>query len=329
MPDEPFETILAETNLPIVDNIFSGIGENFIFEFELDQPEPVVDFSTCILKNEMPALLDYWQTDEMRKLLTANDKWQKILGFCSRWNNRGTRLNTHVKNIWFEFDNIQLSRELPEPCLFFSTRLLNPGKLNVNWLFQSALDILMPEKMADDFIRNVKNCIRALPANGAVFQTGVLLSRNTDGLRLCTTMAADNYQKYLEKIKWPGSFEYLVPAIQTFGQYADAVFVDIDVGREVSAKIGMECCFRNDGDVKRKVTDFFDLLIELDLCTGKNAKQVMDWINCSGRGEMFFKKKGLERGLSHIKIILNEDNTAAAKAYLSLSNRRSMLHRPY
>jgi hypothetical protein len=329
MRNVPFAAVLAKTNLDAANNIFSGIGANFIFEVELDKSEPFIDFSTCILKNEMQTLLEHWQKEDIKRVLKNNEKWQRVLRFCSEWARPGSLPGTNIKNIWFEFDNIQLSKELPEPCLFFSTHLLSTQpesgkvknrKLNLNWLFEGALEILIPERMADDFVRKVEDCIFALPPKGAIFQIGFLLSRSVDSLRICTTMRTDKYQEYLKKIKWPGSYEYLEPALQTFSQYTDGIFLDIDVKQDVLAKIGMECCFRNNDDTKPKLLEFFDLLIELNLCIEKNAKLIIDWLNGADKQETYWGKSGLKRGLSHIKIILDEDNTAAAKAYLSLSD---------
>jgi hypothetical protein len=315
--------------LEIVNNIFSGIGANFIFEVELDKPELCIDFSTCILKNEMQTLLEYWRNEDIKEELKNNEKWQRVLRFCSEWVRPGSLPGTNVKNIWFEFDNIQLAKELPEPCLFLSTHLLpaqfeteqvKSRKSDLNWLFDDALEILLPGRMSDGFVNKVEDCFFALPPKGAIFQIGVLLSRDVDSLRICTTMRADKYQEYLEKIKWPGSFEYLGPALQTFSQYADGIFLDIDVKQDVLAKIGMECCFRNNDEAKPKLLEFFDLLIELNLCTKKNAKLIVDWLNGADKKKTSWGKSGLKRGLSHIKVILDEDNTAAAKAYLSLSD---------
>lgn len=329
MPGGPFAAALARTNLEAVKNIFPGIGTNFIFEIELDKPEPGIDFSTCILKNEMQTLLKYWQNEDIKKEMRDNEKWQRVLRFCSEWVRPGSLPGTNVKNIWFEFDNIQLAKELPEPCLFLSTHLLpvqfeieqvKSRKSDLNWLSEGAIEILLPGRMSDDFVKKVEDCFFALPPKGAIFQIGVLLSRDVDSLRICTTMSTDTYQEYLNKIKWPGSFKYLEPALQTFSHYADGIFLDMDVRQDVLAKIGMECCFRNNDDTKPKLLEFFDLLIELNLCIEKNAKLIIDWLSGADKKETFWGKSDLKRGLSHIKIILDEDNTAEAKAYLSLSD---------
>lgn len=82
----------------------------------------------------------------------------------------------------------------------------------------------------------------------------------------------------------------------------------------------MECCYRKRDDIKLKLIDFFDLLIELQLCTEENANVIIDWLSCEDKKETSWEKNDLKRNLSHIKIIIDKDNTASAKAYLSISN---------
>ncbi len=324
-----FKSLSGITNPELVKHLFAGIGENFIFEIELGEPVPKVDFSTCILKNQIPGLLKHWQNREMKKIFKSSANWQKIFRFCAEWGEAGSLPDINIQNIWFEFDHDQLVKELPEPCLFFSIRGLDKksrfekdksNKSKLNWLFESSFQTLVSKKLTGNLAGKVEECMSALPPNGAVFQIGVLLSRNPDSLRLCTAMPVNEYRGYLEKIKWPGSFEYIIPSLHTFGSCADAVFLDIDVGEEVLPKIGMECAFRKKSDIKAKLAEFLGLLIELQLCSKKNASIVVDWLNNEDRKETFGKKAGLKRDLSHIKIILDEDNMAVAKAYLSLSN---------
>jgi hypothetical protein len=328
MTGDPFAIAPMKLNTVVLENIFFSTGENFIFEVELDKPDPAMDFSVCILKSKVPSLLNLWQNKVMKKALINNEIWQKIINYCSVWSKPGSPLDDYVTEVWFEFDNNQLSKTLPEPCFFFSTGKLEKSlqhgkdihrKSNLIRLIDTALESLNSGRMTDRKNEKIRECILALPPNGTAFQVGVFLARGTDSVRICTAMPVNEYPEFLKKIKWPGSFQYLEPALQTFHQYVDCICLDIDVEEDVFAKIGIECSFKKKKETRAKLLKFTDLLIELQLCSGKNAKAMIDWLGLGDRQETFWGKEGLERGLSHIKIILDKDNTAAAKTYLSLA----------
>jgi hypothetical protein len=329
MVEIPFAPPSAKARLDALSKKFAGIGSNFIFEFELEQSNPGIDFSLCVQKREMNALIEYWQKEGVAKQFQENETWHRIIYLCLEWNRTGSILDTGISNIWFEFDYDQMSEDLPEPCIF-----ITPGNLNSrnevrrgditrfvpDWLIEPVLDILAPWLVTKPLINRIKNCINALPPTGNIFQTGILLSRKSDSLRLCTTMPVEEYPTYLRKIEWPGSFEYLDPALAIFGQYTDVIFLDIDVGPDVLPKVGMECCHRQKGEITPRLINFFDLLIELQLCTQNHRNEIIDWLNRNNKKDTFWGKNSLQRGLSHIKVVLEEDNTASAKVYLSLSD---------
>lgn len=332
MTDIPFTPASDQKNMVSISRLFSGNGSNFIFEFELHRSNPKPDFSICVQKHEIPGLAENWQNDDMKDLLKKNKIWEKVLHFCLECAVHDSLLGNHAVNVWFEFDHHQLSKHMPEPCLFFSTGSLSKkkkpenisnksGQLDVNYkqILKKALGILLPEGNTNRITANVEECAAALPQEGAIFQIGYLLARNLKHLRLCTAMPVKEYPGYLKRINWPGDFDYLEPALQTFKGYADGIFLDLDVGEDFLPIIGIECYYsRKESSVPKKVR-FFNLLCELEICTETNANIILDWLSKKDETVSFWKKTDLKRRLSHIKVTIYEDHTATAKVYLSLS----------
>jgi hypothetical protein len=317
-----------------ISKLFQGSSSNYIFETELASPNPEVDFSICILIKELRYLLKHWRKEELQAIIQKDTIWEKLFHFCSEWEDSKSPLNHYVSDVWFEFDNNQLNKDLPQPCFFFSPRNLHKRErkrdynifqqssslMNIDWLFNSALTILFKKYLTYKLKKNVKKCIEILPRNGAVFQIGVMMARDLDRLRICSSMPIDDYTIYLKEIVWNGSYDYLVYLLQTLKTYVDVVFIDIDVGEKIYPKIGLECCYRKGINVKPRLKKFLNFLMAQHLCIKEKTEIIFSWMNnTDDHSDDISRDDRTKRTLSHIKIVMNSENVLKAKAYLSLS----------
>jgi len=315
-----------------ISRLFSNISSNYIFEIELGSPMPIFDFSLCILKSELIYLLKHWRKVDLAAIFHENKIWNKLFNFCSKWEEQGSIIDNKISDIWFEFDNYQMNKKLPGACFFFSPRNIHKRNIvdwklmNPDWLFESALSILIKEYLTEQIITKVKKCIDELPQNGAVFQIGVMLARgfNNDAarnfIRVCTCMNIDEYKRYLNSIGWNGPIEYFEYNLNTIKNYADAVFIDIDVGEKISPGIGLECCYRQNINLNERVNKFLNYLTNQGLCVKEKASLIIKWIEDSTISTDNLENEGtFKKTLSHLKIFINPDKTLKAKAYLSLS----------
>jgi hypothetical protein len=288
--------------------LFPGTCSHYIIEFELKAPVQTVDISRCILKKEVGSLLEHWRKENLISRFRRDRVWERLSRFCDAWGDPDSSLNRYVSDVWFEFDNHQLDKALPGPCFLFSPGNLHKRSVSdpvaTDWLFDSALSILFNEFLSAKVKEKVVNSIDALPEKGAIFQIGVMMSRNADRLRLCTSMPIDSYSGCLEKIGWQGSYYFLDKTLKSLKRYVDAVFIDVDVGESIYPGIGFECCYRGGVDIKARLEIFMEYLMEQRLCTQERADNVYSWIKNSGV-------------LSHIKIVMNPDQSLKAKAYLA------------
>jgi len=238
--------------------------------------------------------------------------------FLIEWGNPNSSIRKNIQDVWFEFDRNQLYVELPVPCFFFSPRNLHNGvgrvinkeKINVDWLFNSLMIILPKNHLTKKVKGNLLKCIEKLPPGGVIFQIGVMMPRDFNGLRICTSMRAD-YLSYLDKIGWLGSFNHLGSILNNLEKYVDAFFLDFDVEEKVLQTLGIECCYRIGKDTLIKLEKFLDYLTSRDLCTKEKACFILSWCTID---------KDFQKTLSHIKIVLSPSRVLKAKAYLAISN---------
>lgn len=309
--------------MPQVSKLFGNCCKNYIFETALESPDYGFDLSTCILREEIDSLLHYWSQNDLTAIFDKDMRWKNIYRFCSEWRNRESILSTHISDLWFEFDDLELKNVLPRPCLFFSPISLNRKKTpditgNIPWLFDT-LAMLFGSSLDTPIIRNIKNCIEELPGNGAIFQMGAMLPRKQESVRLCTVMPIKDYPTFLQNIGWRGSFDYLITLLESLARLADGIFVDIDIWEEISPKAGIECVYRESKSPNREQENIdlkrlLDYLTGLNLCTKEKAELLMEWIN--EPLEECEDGNVVKRSLSHIKVVLHPDNAIEAKAYM-------------
>ena len=317
------------SDLKKISNYFNKISSNYCFEASLDRPVQSMDISLCILKEEIYHLLQYWEQKKLWAVFQQHMSWKKIQRFFELWADPDSPLFSNVSNIWFEFDNHQLNFDIPTPCLFLSPKYLykqnslwsgNKREPYYDWLFCPALATLIEDGLINRMKNNVKSCIMAIPEKGVIFQLGVMLSRSLKSIRICTGMSVDNYVSYLKKIGWTGSMEYLTTILGTLKYLADGILVDIDVGEQIYQKIGIECSFRTNMDIKPRLEKLLKYLLEIGLCIKENSDFVLNWICDQDKHYSdIIPESGTKRNLSHIKIVLYPDNSLEAKVYLELS----------
>ena len=269
--------------------------------------------------------MEYWSKEGFVHLFHRDDSWRQWLRFCSLWAHSGSLLDRYVSDVWFEFDSHQLDKDLPAACFFFSPRNLHNRNTGDNgktdWLFKEALAITFNEYLSDKLKVNIKKCVDALPGNGIVFQIGVLAARKVSHLRVCTSMPVDLYVGYLEKVGWKGSYNFLNHMLRSLRDHVDAIFIDLDVGEDILPAIGLECCYRGGVNIKTRVEKFLDFLREQHLCINNKQEDILSWFQYPGEHLDRPSSKHIhqKKVLSHIKIVIDADNSMRAKAYLALS----------
>lgn len=308
--------------------LFPRVVSNYIFEIALPRSEPEVDFSACVLSNEIGSVVKYWQDEGYSDIFLKDVHWRKLLQFCKLWDGNDHVLEKIIANVWFEFDDCQMKQDLPGACFFFSpTRLhkrifpgLGKDSEAIQWLFDPVLHILAGHFLTERLKNRSQACIDALPRNGGIFQIGIMLPRNLERLRVCTTMPFNEYPEYLDRIGWSDSLKELEKILNHLQNSVDTVFVDIDVREAgIVPAVGIECCFQNTGHHIEKIREFFRYLTDRKLCISENSERILSWIDHYQDQDSAGTERQIKRTLSHFKFTLEKGDLSNAKAYLSIS----------
>ncbi|MCP4213197.1 MAG: hypothetical protein GY765_01015 [bacterium] len=298
--------------------LFADIPADTIFEFELNgSPGESPDISLCLMQSSVKDILPHWE--KAAAAFERDAYWKKIITFCNAWADASLPLHNGIANVWFEFDSDKLERHLPAPCVFISPTTLFKSKQqaqlpNYDWIFEPTLALLTAKMISDAQMENIRRCMDTLPFGGVVFQIGVMMARETEQLRICTSMPPAEYPSYLERIGWKGNVEAAKSMLHQLEKHVDAVFVDLNVGEFIEPTLAFECCYQGVA-IGKRLEGFLGFLQEKKICRSEQTDRLMYGLQDPGPET---SGRILRKALSHVKLGLRLDNTWQAKAYLSL-----------
>ena len=169
-----------------------SITKYMVLESRLSPVKDQVDFLFCVTRAERDSFNDFLSQIDNNLNLHSTKNWKVISDFCKEWGRPSSQLFTNVISTWLEFDFKLESIDNFNPGFFFgsnsffSNQLIQADDLP-NWLFESALPILLGGKIPPMLEFNLKNWVRLLPNGAFVFQVGVFFSRKNSPLRICLT----------------------------------------------------------------------------------------------------------------------------------------------
>ena len=179
-----------------------------------------------------------------------------------------------------------------------------------------------------------------LPQGAVIFQLGVPVAGPVDAVRLCLSgLRPGDIVGYLRAVGWDHEPAELSQTVTELSARADDLHLDIDVGRTVAGRVGLEAHLRGP---KRPVLDhrWDDLLawlVDAGLCREEVRRGIAAWAGVSpvrldsasgpaaqlaiprlvaGRAAMCFL-----RGLHHLKLSYRPDGGWEAKGYLGFKRQ--------
>jgi hypothetical protein len=281
-------------------------------ECRLGDKAPHLDLQQCIRQDgvEPGLLLDFLGTRQ-----SANDGWARLQRFCAAWVDPTHVLHGGVAELFLEYDLDAAPDGLITPSVFFA---LDGGAAAVA---EAALRLLLGEPRPTALDEHLARCFAACPPAAHVAYMGAMLGRTTDALRVnLKGVALCDLAPFLEEVGWKGS----MPAIERWAAWAydrvDRVTVCLDVGSEVSPRIGLECMLDVPPAAEPRWGALLDELVSAGLCVADNGGALLTvpgvlrppethiawpgpWIAATlcGPPDSF---STAERRLSHVKITL-------------------------
>jgi len=313
----------------------------FGFECRLGEAAPRADFLLCATASSggrdvlaQPESYPAWPPAVRR-----DPAWQRVFNFARHWAREGSALQAHVDNVWLEFDVERPRAAIPVPSLFFSPEAGRRGVDTPARLTASGLALLLDES-PERLSARLAPVFEALPARARVFQVGAMLSRRTDKVRLCIDrLAPEALVELVRQLGGDGPAGAVREAVQAWSGLADELCLNVDVGAEFSAKVGLECYFLDESSQERarKLGAFLDRLVERGLCTPAKRAGVLAypgvcherrdralWPELLLRSSSFLGSgtvSAFARDVHHLKLVCHPEGRLEAKAYLWAGHR--------
>jgi len=322
----------------------SAITPFWGFECPLGTEAASADFLICATAQDGGRQILAGDRDAMAlpDSLQSYPIWQQIKKFSREWSTETSLLYSHVHNVWLEFDVSSLSNPVSSPSCFFAPQPIHATASAVEaiahpheWITQTALKLLLNRKISEPVQHQLFKCLDALPPDAYVFQIGVMLSRDTDAIRICIrNISPELVLDYLTQLSWSGSPEELRSVLSQFSGYVDRIDLDLDVGETIAPKLGLECYLDQQPLVEPRWSAFLDQLVAEDLCVLSKRDHLLAYpghIRRSRHPELwssqltqFSELLGSKyeivflKGLHHIKIAYQPNAPLTAKAYLAI-----------
>jgi len=333
MPEKLIDKLNMERIGKVASFFPNRLTSFFGFECRLGELEPKGDFLFCIRQanQERQILAGNDEVKGIPNVLLENEVWRRIVNFSKHWDMVESPLYS-ADNIWMELDMDDIDLDKPIPSFFFG---FNDNKKweELKQICEIAFNELLGKAIDKQIFKNLIHCFKLLPAHARVFQIGLMLSRNTEGIRLCIqNLRPVEIPTFLMKLGWPGNPEELNLLLEQLEGNVDHINLDIDIGMEILPKVGLECYIDPDQKANDKWKDFLDLLTEGGLCKPEKREALKTYFGVTNRfmcnkiwpehwlvASASLKNKQLStyvRFPNHIKLSFEPNKPLEAKIYL-------------
>jgi hypothetical protein len=310
----------------------AGMTSRFGFECRLGEEEPVADFLVRI-----GAEPHEWSVLERYAAGKESDTWRRIGALLSERANPHSPLSTALRNLWLEYDLTAPMTTASAPSVFFGTDRLTRAA-ETGWAVD-LVDELRGERLSAASRRTIDELIAVLPWSAKLFQVGIMCSRPHAPLRVCVIgHELGEISAFLAAASWPGEWPLVEETLYGFAPVIENVALDLDIlddGR-LAPKLGVELYPRRGMDLSRRMIELITRLTDNDLCLPQKAIGLLAWGGITHERRypglwpaQLITRRSLRGGnesstfcrwLHHIKIVLEPDAPATAKAYLAVSH---------
>jgi hypothetical protein len=303
----------------------------FGFECRLNSNSQRTDFALNLTSKGSELLAGKLVDRALPEIFRQDERWSRVSDFFQNWGETNESPFADANCVWLEFDldRLSLAELVPSVVLFAYWLDGCESKMVVqrplSWLMGTALPILRGSPLPESLERNFLRCIE-LAAPSLYFQVGTMLSRRVDVLRLCIfNITGAEIISFLGRIGWEGCVAEVESAIADFGGLVDSLCLHLDIGEVVYPRIGIELLYDRLQAWKRQPSkeirwfDLFDRLVEGGLCTPEKRSALLAWPGylpiSHSSPELEVNEGLLLRGLQHIKLVFDQNQPPAAKAY--------------
>ncbi|MDA2926462.1 hypothetical protein MYX78_04395 [Acidobacteria bacterium AH-259-G07] len=305
------------------------------FECSLDDSIDSLDFAVCasVSNGGREILAGKHPNYQLSQRLLAHPVWRGVRDLAARWKNPESVLHDHLKQVWLEFDLKDASCLFPVPGvhLSFKDSWCKHSPREYSAVLQDVFDLLLEDSPSNVHCENVRRCISTLPAPAHLCHVGVLLSRENSMTRLVVcNFPFQELRSYSAAVSLQLAAAELPDVVLKAIRLADVCSLNLDVGDEISPKVGVEIHFDKQPASSRNWETVLDYLVDETLCTFAKRNALLNWPAYSipsssdscqllfGKASSFLGSRAglvLIRLLNHIKLVYIPGCVVQAKAY--------------
>jgi hypothetical protein len=306
------------------------------FECSLANPAPLADFGVHLARQDGLLTETGVVGGAVPGEAASIEVWRRLHRFADVWADTQSLVSQAIPAISLEFDVHRTSATVAAPSIFFS---IHPGPCGpeaparkkavdtCSGVVQALLEVLAVD-VSDGVQKKLGECFKALLPKVSFLQFGVWLARPADTFRICAPgLPFIEIQQVVNTLQWQGPPDAYESQWRDFVQFGDKGSMHLDIGEEVSAKLGIEvhfdensACLQGDDP---KSTRFFNYLVKNNWCLPEKRDAVLSWVGgfrLSSRGTALGTEmeRIFLRTISHVKIVFQPDQTPEAKVYLGI-----------
>jgi hypothetical protein len=339
--EESFDDIKKITNL-----FPCGITSLFGFECELGNVKPDADFLFAFNTQYIGNLFFNNKNNILSKNYFDNKLWQKIQCFIDETICDNSTLYDKISIIWFEFDIKKNLAQMHAPSLFFffndilKKKFYNLSKEKKHNSYIETIEKSLTILKGADFFNKIKNNIEILisqmPEKSCLFQLGTMFSRPNETIRLCINKISPlKIIEYLNNFFENDIINDIRPLVSIISEFASHITIDLDVGKNISPKIGFEIYFQEKkiSSKPNKIDKFLQFLINKKLCLKDKAEAIISYPeyitevhsktmpnNLKIASELLGQQQKYVfiKKINHFKIVYSPTTALTAKAYLAV-----------
>lgn len=281
------------------------------FECRLDDDERV-DFQACAPRGAAPhAAIRAW--------LARRDghDWpsrghRSTAALLREWIDPASLLGAAVAAVWVEID-IDDADEAPFPFPFLTltppwARAAPRAPRQTAALVEAGLAVLTHRALDPEVGAAVRACLRALPSRASLLHLAMRPMPGGDVVRLIAAMPWELVPDLLARLDWPEPVARVRRFLARYCQDTLINSIQLDVGRGVAPRVGLELYFPTPPEDPRW-RRLFDLLVGDGACSPRRRQGVWTWPMRDPAAETVLREL-------LVKVVYEVGRPPRAKAYL-------------
>ncbi|MBN1198520.1 MAG: hypothetical protein JXA23_04140 [Bacteroidales bacterium] len=295
----------------------SGFG----FETRLGDPAPSCDFFLKVTKDShgVSMLAGENTVAGLSEGIFETPFWLNIAQLFKAWGGGSDLLSKKLDLLWLEFDCTENDCQTI-PNIFF--KIAGEGDSrekqwqNMLQVLGEIYRILFGIGFPDHLARSLKYCVEALPDGAGLYQTGFMVPRKTEAIRLIITgIREKDLIGYLTKIGWPGEQQVIETMIGRYAPLFDYTVLNIHIGEVVLPFAGMEMYLRRmrQPQWEPRWKDIFNTLVSDNLALEKKCEGLIRF--CGKNTKTILYPVQYINGINHLKFVYKPGQPTECKAY--------------